>query len=243
MNLKKAHKIITEGTTNDKAIVFPKETMAWMYELEISGQISDGMWENSPPRNHYRAMTAAAVGFSADKSKCGVWGFSPKRKYNFASGELMSVIGERMRMEVNIILTIPGAKELKDIVRGFGDVVADCIKSGKYDLPSYYNSGEKYWNERVAGLNKLAGGDVKDPEVLKAFCEKADKGPLSKAELKKELKEMMLVVNGAYPDGYGSAADKKENPYYPEGRYKKTGSAPPSSVTYIDNGVKITGYY
>ena len=81
-----------------------------LFTEELSGQISDGVWENSSPWEHYKwvpgrdRVSVAAhdepVGLFYDTTYGGSLHlgvkFTPPRRYNFCNSLLVEVCGERM---------------------------------------------------------------------------------------------------------------------------------------------------
>lgn len=68
-------------------------TQKILYVEEITGQISDGHWENSGPRDHYQdwCRCEVAVGDNAGRDF-----HTRKTNYNLLSKDLLEVIGQRM---------------------------------------------------------------------------------------------------------------------------------------------------
>jgi hypothetical protein len=71
-----------------------------LFNEELSGQISDGVWENARPFNHWTWVPSAenvgvseAPGFYAPSL---TYGFRPPRRYNFCNSLLIEVCGDRM---------------------------------------------------------------------------------------------------------------------------------------------------
>lgn len=80
-------------TTSNDTITVTSAIQAALLEEELKGQISDGMWENTNPRNHWQRPCNATV----------VVGSAPghnfrlvKNNYNFASKALIDCVGDRM---------------------------------------------------------------------------------------------------------------------------------------------------
>lgn len=85
-----------------------------LFNEELAGQISDGVWENSKPWAHYKwvpgrdkvsvAKDGELVGLFYDTTYSGepIKGvrFTPPRRYNFRNSILVDVCGERMIAEV-----------------------------------------------------------------------------------------------------------------------------------------------
>ena len=98
-------------------IVLATIAQAVLMELELKGQVSDGYWENSSPRDHYKPVCDAAV--IVDPDNMGI-NFYPRRKYNFASPTLIEYVGERMRQYVLFNRKFPelSMKSLRSIDSG-----------------------------------------------------------------------------------------------------------------------------
>lgn len=99
-----------------------------LFNEELAGQISDGVWENARPFNHWKWVPghdsvgiSPAPGFSTLNE---AWGFVPPRRYNFCNSLLIEVCGERMieavktRLQINYDL-----KQLKKDLRDIGKIV------------------------------------------------------------------------------------------------------------------------
>jgi hypothetical protein len=92
-----------------------------LFNEELAGQISDGVWENSKPYNHYKwvpgrdkvsvAKDGELVGLFYDTTYGGELHkgarFTPPRRYNFCNSLLIEVCGERM---IEAVKTLTGAK-------------------------------------------------------------------------------------------------------------------------------------
>lgn len=89
---------------NQHTIVFRTLSQKILFVAEISGQLSDGHWENVSPRNHWRVPTSAEV--KVDPHQQGL-SFIPSRSYNFANVDLIRVIGGTMLNAVKFFSTFP----------------------------------------------------------------------------------------------------------------------------------------
>jgi len=67
-------------------------TQAAIWECELSGQISDGYWENATPRDHWK-QPANAKAIVGENVGIDFWAM---RRYNFASADLLEVVRTRM---------------------------------------------------------------------------------------------------------------------------------------------------
>lgn len=108
-------------------IYFRNELQVALYEQELKGQISDGLWENSTPYNHYQRMcnAKARVADSRINDKLGCVDFYPLRRYGFSSPLLFDCVGDRM---LAIARAVPGwanitPKELKRELRDMSKIV------------------------------------------------------------------------------------------------------------------------
>lgn len=68
---------------------------AALFEFELSGQISDGFWENARPYDHWQVWCDAQVAV-ATEGQVGCTFYARRSNYNFANPELLDVVGYRM---------------------------------------------------------------------------------------------------------------------------------------------------
>lgn len=101
--------LVKESKINEGTIVWANNAQKILWDEELSGQVSDGYWENSSPRGHYKEITAAESAISSNPAEQGTFGFVPLRKYNFNNGELLDIVGDRMLAAV--MKVIPGYTE------------------------------------------------------------------------------------------------------------------------------------
>jgi hypothetical protein len=66
-----------------------------LWDEELSGQISDGMWENASPWDHWQPWCDADVVVAPD-GNVGRTFWARKDSYLFTSQELLSIVGDRM---------------------------------------------------------------------------------------------------------------------------------------------------
>ena len=151
-------------------INFANQIQVALFKNELSGQISDGMWENVRPFDHYKVWCRAEVG--VDPSNVGVNFYAQKNHYNFTSQDLLSIIGDRM---LNIANMTENGISLKDS-RDFNDFGYSwaSIKVGPY------------WKEKCARFIEVFGSE----EGYKTAC----KGSYDMKKLKKELNEMKTII-------------------------------------------------
>jgi hypothetical protein len=69
-----------------------------LFDEELSGQISDGMWENSAPRDHWRPWSRAEV--VVDPINVGRDFYAQKDNYGINRRDLLDIVGDRMLASV-----------------------------------------------------------------------------------------------------------------------------------------------
>lgn len=78
-----------------------------LMDHELTGQISDGNWENSYPQGHWEDWCTADVVVAPDN--IGI-NFYPMRKYDFLNEELLKVVRTRMILYVRLSARFPHDK-------------------------------------------------------------------------------------------------------------------------------------
>lgn len=112
-----------------------------LFNEELAGQISDGVWENSRPFNHYKwvpgrdkvSVAATLLGESFGLFYDTTYGgelhkgvrFTPPRRYNFCNSLLIEVCAERM---IEAVRALPDhgwytMKSLKMDLRHISEIV------------------------------------------------------------------------------------------------------------------------
>jgi hypothetical protein len=176
---------------------------------ELRGQLSDGYWEGSKPRNHWvpwSSLNWNTVQIPLD-GKVGVSGdlrHTDKNNYDFASAELYKYVGIRMRMLVAIYrcfsFELYAKKASLDIAHTieYRNVVLDALKEGTR-LPESYqdwlevivNATEPmstYWKETKQNWHLLG----LDRESIRLINSQLDE-VYSKEELMKDLQMLKLA--------------------------------------------------
>lgn len=69
------------------------EAQKILFDQELSGQISDGMWENARPNDHWQPWCNAEVVVGTNVGRNF---YARKDNYNINSSELLSIVGDRM---------------------------------------------------------------------------------------------------------------------------------------------------
>lgn len=152
-----------------KRLNFRNEIQKTLFLVELSGQISDGAWENSRPSGHWRYWTEIEVG--VDPSNLGRNFYAVKDNYNFTDSGMLAVVGERMCYFAAL------AKKGYDV-----EVINELG-----DYSNYYakgNSGE-YWKEKDALMKEVFGS-------YENLCKERE--GYSERELRKELRDMKEII-------------------------------------------------
>ena len=146
-----------------------------LFECELTGQISDGYWENARPADHWKKPCDADVSVTDDKPSIN---FYPYRKYNFAAKPLLDCVSERMRDYVLLSRAVP---ELSlEAIRNFHGVW-------------FCDSINPYYNLIIAEYRATLG--VNSYEEFSAWIEEnLDKNSYTLKDLKKDLK----AINEAF---------------------------------------------
>jgi hypothetical protein len=81
-------------TTSPNVLRVRTKAQKIMFDDEMSGQISDGQWENTSPDDHWLPWSDATV--IVDPSNVGRNFQCPKDNYALNSSDLLSIVGDRM---------------------------------------------------------------------------------------------------------------------------------------------------
>jgi len=162
-------------------INFSNNVQKTLWDNELTGQISDGMWENTRPYDHYRFWCRIESFVNPDN--IGVAGaFYEKRNYNFVNKSLIEIIGERMcyMARLSQILGIP----LNSFESYASEIIVDC--SDKKQLIDWYNNGlpEKYYDKCIKTVPWEAA-----EQLWEEF-----NGPDKKTNFSKTMKMMMAEL-------------------------------------------------
>lgn len=93
------------------------EAQKVILEKEMFGQISDGMWENTSPHDHWEPWCDATV--VVDPTNVGRNFYARKDNYNLNNKELLEIVGQRMLEEVQKV--VPGY-EWSDMITDLKDL-------------------------------------------------------------------------------------------------------------------------
>jgi hypothetical protein len=126
-------------------ITFRTAEQAAIFKLELTGQFSDGLWENTYyPRDHWHPWSDAKVEVGPNVGRDF---HAEKDNYNVAAKALLEVVGERMKGFARIakVLGLEAARELGNHVDW---------DTGRLDRPTY-GIGDAYWDNKRADFDRL----------------------------------------------------------------------------------------
>lgn len=136
-----------------------------LWKNEITGQLSDGRWENARPYDHWKPWCNAEA--IVDVSNVGHDFWAPKDSYGLTSGDLLSVIGARMCYYLALARVCPeGVERLLDSGERLPDGDSD------WEVPVSANVAKEFYEERVkkweaAGLPRsVTPVDMKDLKAV-----------------------------------------------------------------------------
>lgn len=156
-------------------ITFRTAIQATLWEREIVGQLSDGHWENSIPRDHCRPWCSAEVCVGEN---IGVDFYAQRSTYNLCNKSLLEVVGKRMLAYAKICKffgrdNVGSLENLLDLDGNFRG------------LPKYEG---KYWDEIREKLNTFG------PGTIEAVRQVVDADSYSMKDLRRDLKEMTQTM-------------------------------------------------
>jgi hypothetical protein len=173
-----------------------------LFKMELSGQISDGHWENSRPHDHWQVWCRAKVVVAPKGTAPGRNFWAKRDRYGLTSSMLLSIVGGRMLGQVRLAqqFGLAGAEELESCL-GCGE---EGAFTPTFDDPAKYAAdGNEYWAEKVWRLKKF---DLKVAETH------ALHGNYGKRELLKDLREIAEAMR--------TWSDAKDLPEEPEAKEK-----------------------
>lgn len=125
-----------------------------IFEQEMKGQLSDGHWENSSPRDHWKPWCDAEV----KVNKSGLVGrtfWASKDNYNFSAPDLLAAVGSRIinKVRAHMLGFSPEA------VAEMPDDLQDYENWHQYaaDEAARWSNGHSkgYWAAKIEKLNSL----------------------------------------------------------------------------------------
>ena len=151
-----------------------EQAAAW---LELDGQISDGMWENVRPEDHWKIWCDAKVLVGPNVGRNF---YARKDNYNFTSSELLDVVGLRMLG----IVRIARALGMKAAKRHEHDVDTD----GKLDAYHHNDTpggGSTYWTNKRNRIEETGAAKLKAALADESYTMK---------DLKRDLLDLRKII-------------------------------------------------
>jgi len=163
-------------------INFRNRVQEVLWHVEITGQLSDGMWENSRPYDHYQPWCDATTSvLPTYVGHTRAW--IRKDSYALTSRELLGIIGERMCFAANLAFNNPTMSE--GVIREYMD----------YQQPRNSDLKEKYWLDKHSKMLSTFGSYA-------ALDAQRRSGPygLDMKELIKELQDIKKIMKTVIED-------------------------------------------
>ena len=117
---------------NTNTLTVSSFAQAAIFEHELKGQISDGMWENSSGGS-YRQWCSAKVVVGENPGRNF---YVSKDRFNFASKDLVDCVGERMILQARIAI-LYGMDKVHDYEYLFGSGIDKACSLPKYEGKYY----------------------------------------------------------------------------------------------------------
>lgn len=123
-----------------------------LWDTELAGQISDGVWENATPQGHYQDWFCEVV----VGEKIGRNFYALKSNYNFTRPDLLKVVGNRMltKVRVSLLTGITDTRILDDVPDDLADYCRDIeiADQGRDHTSNYF--AEKILRLWEAGIDE-----------------------------------------------------------------------------------------
>lgn len=187
-------------------ITFTSLTQFINWEFEISGQISDGNWENSRPFDHWKFWTSLTARFdeSLEEGICITNGYQyiARKNYNLSDKNLLDVVGSRMVAKCIFAMVLDsldfnwfainseGNRENYNILYNYmhGIDLFDChgCKS--------FSDWKTYINKQIAESDYWSKYDIFDESMINRYLALKESGAYTMKDLRKDLNAMKLVM-------------------------------------------------
>ena len=103
----------------------PQQKILW--DMEMSGQVSDGQWENSYPYDHWERPCRAESLVAQPGEQPGL-NFRPKRSYGFNKASLLEIVGDRALAEVQKEYPLYTWRDMQLDLRAMGRLFREARK-------------------------------------------------------------------------------------------------------------------
>jgi hypothetical protein len=161
-------------------ITFTSHIHQVLFANEISGQMSDGYWENAKPLDHWKLPCNADV-VLGDVANVN---FYVSKRYNFAAKALLDVVSDRMITFAKMAIKFPELSSRAIRLADYGSWI--------WDRNDYF--------EEKAELAKLG---IVDATTFQQVIDSLDVVSYTFKDLKKDLKEMQTPFENQYLKTHG----------------------------------------
>ena len=160
---------------------------AVLYDSELSGQISDGFWENTRPYDHWKKP--CNLKSVVDPDNVGISTWLIKNNYNFANKKLLNVVGYRMLIYVRFSKWLKNNTKKSDgeIIKYISSIESILESICEGGIPSKYMFKDKSYKKYIKGLKLIFRSFDKLQIILK------DESIYSMKEMKEDLNDMRKI--------------------------------------------------
>lgn len=183
-----------------RTVGFENAVQAALYNHEMTGQMSDGQWENSGPHDHWRESSSAEG--VVDKAKLGPQGFHPRKLYNFANGQLHDAVGDRMLIIGKLATKYPELAKSDKPMHDLEYTITHFIKGADAKLaPDALSIAEKLSTAKDDYFKKLYDKaanflGAKTPEEMVKKVKEVLDADFEPRDVKIQLKRMTKIFAG-----------------------------------------------
>jgi len=152
-----------------------------LFLQELSGQISDGYWEDARPIDHYQYWSLSFDQVIVDGTLSH--NFYAPRKYNFLASDLLGIVGDRMLFYAKMTILFPDVAFALLQKHNMPDDVEEL-----QNVVRYAANGEEYWINKLAFYTEIGlTQDVLD--AVEAY------NGYDMQDLRKDLQALKTAVN------------------------------------------------
>lgn len=167
-------------------LVVRNEAQKILWDYELTGQLSDGNWENALPYDHWEAWCKADVRVAEKGAPIGRDFYVRRQSYGFTRRDLLDVVGDRMLGYVRL-----GKAFGFTLSRETMDLLMHLAARGRRDLSKEYGMGIPAWMaQRQMEEDKIASRF--DLDKVRAVL--ADESLYSFKDLIRDLSDLQRII-------------------------------------------------